>query len=308
MPTHPMRAADEHTVMRDVFISQVGNMIENDPRLALVLADISAGEGRFAQIVREHPDRIINVGIREQLMIGTAGGLGLTGLRPIAHSYAPFLIERAFEQIKLDLEHQGTSAVLVSVGASYDWAEGGYTHFSPRDIGLLDSIGDWRIHTPGHPDEVPAALTNAVDSDRNAYLRLSLQENQQPHHTAAGKLSVLKRGRAATVVAVGTTLDNVLTATADMDVTVAYTNTPRPFDTETLRQLGSDDIVIVEPYQAGSSDWIINSALRDRPHRLLSLGVGRNDLNRYGTSTDHDWWHGLDAAGIAGSIKRFLAL
>ncbi len=305
--SYPTKTDGEHKAMRDVFIAQVSNMVERDPRLALVLADISAGEGRFAQVVREHPDRIINVGIREQLMIGVAGGLGLTGLRPIAHSYAPFLIERAFEQIKLDLEHQGTSAVLASVGASHDWAEGGYSHFSPRDVSLLDSIGQWRVYTPGHPDEVPAALTSAVDCDSNAYLRLSLRENTEPHHTVAGKLSVLKRGAEATVVAVGTTLDNVLTATSDMDVTVAYTNTPRPFDTQTLRELGSDTVVLVEPYHAGSSDWIVNTALRDRPHRLLSLGVGRNDLNRYGTATDHDWWHGLDASGIAASIKRFLA-
>lgn len=298
----------EAIAMRDVFISETARLLDDNPRLALVLADISAGEGRFAQAGIDHPDRVINVGIREQLMVGVAGGLALAGLRPIAHSYAPFLVERAFEQVKLDFGHQGTSGILVSVGASYDWSEGGYTHFSPRDVALFDTIPGWTVHVPGHPDEVTGPLRAAADSDESVYIRLSNRRNAEAHASPDGKLTVLKRGEQATVVAVGPMLDNVLTATADLDVTVAYAATVRPFDTQTLRELGNDTVALVEPYLAGTSDHLVNAALTDRPHRLLSLGVGREDLHRFGTPDDHDSWHGLDPAGIRASLSKFLSV
>lgn len=306
MRYHPMKTEDGSIAMRDVFIAETSRLLDEDPRLALVLADISAGEDRFAKAGVDHPDRVINVGIREQLMVSVAGGLALTGMRPIAHSYAPFLIERAFEQVKLDFAHQGVSGILASVGASYDWAEGGYTHFSPRDVALLDTIGGWRVEVPGHPGEVAAPLQAAVASDESVYLRLSLRRNKNAHAGPDGKLAVLRTGTAATVVAVGPMLDNVIAATQGMDVTIAYAATVRPFDTATLRELGNDTIAIVEPYLAGTSDWVIGAAFSDRPHRLLSLGVGHHDLHRFGTPGDHDAWHRLDPAGIKADLERFI--
>ncbi len=112
--------------MRETFVATTTALLDEDPRTAVVLADISADA--FAPARRRHPDRVLNVGIREQLMTGVAGGLALTGLRPYVHSYAPFLIDRAYEQIKLDLGHQDVGAVLVSIGGSYDASSEGYTH------------------------------------------------------------------------------------------------------------------------------------------------------------------------------------
>jgi transketolase len=80
--------------MRDRFIDVTSQLLADDPRLALVLAAISREQ--FAGAAARHPRRVIDVGIREQLMVGVAGGLALTGLRPIVHTYAPFVVERGF--------------------------------------------------------------------------------------------------------------------------------------------------------------------------------------------------------------------
>ena len=288
--------------MRDTFVATTTALLAEDPRTALVLADISADA--FAPAMRRHPDRVLNVGIREQLMTGVAGGLALTGLRPYVHSYAPFVVDRAYEQIKLDLGHQDAGAVLVSIGGSYDGAAEGYTHQSPGDVALLDTLDGWTVHVPGHRDEVPAMLRDAARNDDRVYVRLGLQENGRAYPDG-GRLRVLRRG-GPLVVAVGPMLDPVLEATRDLDVTVAYTNTPRPLDTEGLRQLTEVEVVMVEPYLAGTSARLVSAALADVPHRELHLGVGRTEVRRYGSWRDHARAHGWDPAGLRASITTFL--
>jgi len=265
----------------------------------------------FGKAAARHPDRVLNVGIREQLMVSVGGGLALAGMRPIVHTYAPFLVERAYEQVKLDLAHQGGHAVLVSIGASYDGARSGRTHQAPEDVALLDSVPGFSVVVPGHPAEVEALLRGAfgVLDGGSTYMRLSTEANLEACPVSAS-LQVIRSGRRAVVVAVGPMLSPVLDAVADLDVTVAYATTVRPFDAAGLRsaEAGSGAVVLVEPYLAGTSSHAVASALASRPHRLLSLGVPRTELRQYGTPFDHAVSYGLDAAGIRRSVTRFIGL
>jgi transketolase len=110
------------------------------------------------------------------------------------------------------------------------------------------------------------------------------------------------------VVALGPVLDDVLEATTGLDVTVVYSRDVRPFDAQGLRSLVSSpaDVVLVEPWLAGTSAHLVAEALRDVPHRLLPLGVGRIELRRYGTPREHLEAHGLTAPTLRHSITAFL--
>lgn len=302
-----MTTLAEPTTMRETFVEEVEAALDDNPRLALVLADISAD--RFVAAAERHPRRVVNVGIREQAMIGVAGGMALAGLRPIVHTIAPFLVERPFEQLKLDLNHQSAGAVLVSVGASYDYPGAGRTHMAPGDVALLDTLPGWTVHVPGHPAELPALLATAFAGEDRVYLRLSDRVNAGPMPTGAG-LNVLRRGAEGVVVAVGPMLRAVLEATEGRDVTVLHTSTVRPFDRNGLRAAvfgAAPAVVLVEPYLQGTSAHLVAEALTDVPHRALALGVRREaELRAYGTAEQHEAAHGLGAAGIAASVRRFL--
>lgn len=295
--------------MRDRFVSTVSQMLDEDPRLALVLAEIS--RDGFAPAERAHPDRVVNVGIREQLLIGAGAGMALAGLRPIVHTFASFLVERPFEQVKLDFGHQGVGGVLVSAGASYDWPAGGFTHMAPGDVALMDTLDGWTIQVPGHPDEAEALLRQAAAGDDRVYVRLSLQSNDRARPVGAGTgLTAVREGATGVVIAVGPMLDNVLAATEGLDVTVLYATTVRPFDGAGLRRaVGTGrvaDVVVVEPYLAGTSTAAVNDALAEVPHRVLGLGVGRAELRKYGEMDEHLAAHGLDARGLRERIGAFL--
>nr|WP_026065739.1 transketolase [Actinoalloteichus spitiensis] len=296
--------------MRDVFVETVTARLGEDDRLAVVLADISADS--FAPAAARWPDRVLNVGIREQAMIGVAGGLALTGLRPVVHSYTPFLVERPFEQLKISIGHQGVGAVLVSIGGSFDASAAGRTHQAPGDVALLDTLPGWRVHVPGHPDEVPALLRDAFDSEDPVYVRLSGPTNSRPMPVGAGVHPVRSgpgpdRG---VVLAVGPVLDQTVEGVGDLDVTVLYTPTVRPFDAaglaEAVGRARHADVLLVEPYLAGTSAHRVASALEAVPHRLRSLGVSRDaELRAYGTPEEHMTAHGLDATSIGRAAREF---
>ncbi len=294
--------------MRDRFAPVVTRLLDEDPRVAVVLADIGVAD--FTEALRRHPDRVVNVGIREQLLVGAAAGMALTGLRPVVHTFASFLVERPFEQVKLDLGHQDAGAVLVSAAASFDWPAGGYTHMAPGDVALLDTLDGWTVHVPGHPDEAETLLRHAVAAgDDKVYVRLSLQTNARPLPVDGQRLHTVREGRSGVVIAVGPLLDTVLDATEGLDVTVLHATTVRPFDAAGLRRAtgtAGTDVVLVEPYLAGTSTAAANDALADVPHRVLGLGVGRAELRRYGRIDEHAAAHGLDARSLRARIGAFV--
>ncbi|MEV6751376.1 transketolase C-terminal domain-containing protein [Streptomyces sp. NPDC051214] len=294
--------------MRDRFAPTLSRLLDEDPRVAVVLAVI--GADGFAEAQRKHPERVIDVGIREQLLVGAGAGLALAGMRPVMHTFASFLVERPFEQVKLDFGHQGVGGVLVSAAASFDWPAGGYTHMSPGDVALLDTLDGWTVHVPGHPDEAETLLRHAVAAgDDKVYVRLSVQSNARALPVDGTRFHTVREGRGGVVVAVGPMLDNVLAAAEGLDLTVLYATTVRPFDAEALRRATGAatvaDVVVVEPYLAGTSTAAVNDALADVPHRVLGLGVGRAELRRYGQVDEHMAAHGLDIRSLRERISRW---
>jgi transketolase len=289
------------TTMRQRFYAVAAELLDEDPRAAVVLAEIGAGE------LRPHP-RLFNVGIREQLMVGVAAGLALEGLRPIVHSYAPVPRRAAVRAGQARSRSPGRRRGARQHRRLVRRRAVGRTHQAPGDVALLRALPGWTIHVPGHPTRSSArASRRGRERQRLCTAVRGGQRGAGRRRRPRGRAPGRRRG--PLVLAVGPTLDEALAATADLDATVAYCSTVRPSTRRAARAMSRrTDVVLVEPYLAGTSAAEIGAALVDRPHRLLALGVANEELRRYGTGPDHRALHGLDAAGIRASITAFTAL
>jgi transketolase len=293
------------TMMRQQMVETLEDMLLHDKRMVIVLADIS--DELFHSQRQEVRERLFNLGIMEQTMISVGAGFALEGFIPVMHSFAPFLVERPFEQIKDDFCYQQLSGKFISTGASYDYSVEGMTHQGPGDVHIMHGLPNMQIVVPGTPAEFDALFRETYGNGANTYYRLSLSKN--PFETPAqfGKLAVVRRGTQATVIAVGPMLAPTLAAVEDMDITVLYCTTVAPFDGKTLREVErTGNIVVVEPYYEGVLARDIFTAMRHTLVRLESIGVPYRILERYGTPQDHDNAIGLTPQGIRGRIARFL--
>ena len=107
--------------MRREFAKLCLETVKDDSKSVVMVGDISHFLLRETEQVA--PDRFYNIGICEQSMVGMASGMAIEGMRPIIHTIAPFLVERAFEQIKNDIGYQNTEVTIVTVGGTYDYSD-----------------------------------------------------------------------------------------------------------------------------------------------------------------------------------------
>ena len=294
------------SAMRTQAADTVCVLFEDDPTLAVVLAEISVD--RFEPAFRHDPRRAINVGIMEQTMVGVAAGFAMEGFHPVVHTITPFVAERALEQLKLDFGNQELGGLVITVGASYDYGTDGTTHHSPGDVQALLTIPATRVLVPGHAGEVDGLIRQVYDGRRLTYLRTQERANANARDVELGRLLVERRGSQGTVIAVGPMLDRVLDAAEGLDVTVLYATTLAPFDVATLRsELVGGRVITVEPVWQGTLTATVSRALEGIPVQLASIGVPRKVLRDYGTAAEHDRALGLDTAGIGAQLRRLLA-
>jgi transketolase len=280
--------------MRRQFVITLERLLNEDPRVVLLLGDI--GVFGFRNSFAKHPSRTINIGILEQASVSVAAGLAKEGLIPFFHSIAPFVVERAFEQIKVDFGYQALGGNFVTVGGSYDYPALGCTHHCPGDVSLLLTVPGMEIHVPGHPQEFDHHLTTSYANGKPTYYRVSERSNSAPHVSADGKMIVMREGAGPVILAIGPMLDRVMQALEGTDATILYTSTVSPLDAATLKHhaLRADGrVMCVEPYYEGTLAPLISQALHGMRIALDCLGVPRQFLTAYGELADHDAACGL---------------
>ena len=290
--------------MRKCMQKCVREFIVNNTHSALLLIDI--GVWPFHDLLENYPQRAKNIGIFEPGTVSLASGLSLSGIVPTIYGISPFIAQRALEQIKLDFAYQKTGGNFIVTGASYDFSTLGYSHYCAEDVATLSLIPGVEIVTPGTPSQFEKLWNACHDNGNPTYFRMTDYCNKNDCEVEFGKATVLKKGTKGVVICVAETMDMVIDATNNIDVTVLYYSTVVPFDAATLRnEMVGSRVFICSPFYKGSMASHIMGALGDLPVTFKESGVPMEILRNYGTKNHKDHYCGLTSEQLAESMSQF---
>ena len=121
---------------RDAFSKTLEALAEADERVVAVVND-SVGSSKLGGFKKRWPERLVNVGIAEQNMVGVGAGLANGGQIPFVSCASCFLTGRALEQVKADVAYSSTNVKLCGQSPGIGYGELGPTHHSIEDLAWL---------------------------------------------------------------------------------------------------------------------------------------------------------------------------
>ncbi len=153
--------------MRRKFGKIINEIANKDSKVILLVGDI--GYGIFDDFRTNHPKRFFNMGICEQSIIGSAAGMALEGLKPWVYTITPFLIERPFEQIKLDIDQQNVNVKLVGYA---DYPKQGPTHAELNAKKLMSLFKNIKSHFPKDSKETEKSVYKCYKTKGPSFISL----------------------------------------------------------------------------------------------------------------------------------------
>jgi len=229
--------------MRRQFKDTIMDLAANDDKIVMIFGDISLY--LFKEFKEKYPDRFYNMGICENTLITVGAGLSSQGFFPVVHSIAPFITERSFEQIKLDMCYNRFGGNIVSCGASFDYPWDGATHHCYTDLAILRLLPGIEVVQPGSRKEVDILIRSQYNNGKTSYFKLSDNPHNIDVPVEFGKGVLLKNSASkVTVMTAGPILGNVIEACRDLDANLVYFHTIKPIDKEIILKFKDTKILV----------------------------------------------------------------
>jgi len=270
---------------RDAFAATLERLGEANAKVVAVCND-SVGSSKLGGFKTRWPERLINVGIAEQNMVGVAAGLANGGLLPFVCAAACFLTGRSLEQIKADIAYSNANVKLVGISSGLAYGELGPTHHSIEDFAWTRVLPNLPVVAPCDSIETAAAVAWAATHEGPVFLRLSRvgvpDLLSAGHAFELGKANLLRDGDAVTLIANGTLTHRAMKAAdilAGNGVAARVLNmaTVRPLDTDAIVAAVQDTgcILTLEEHSVygGLGSAIAEVVVSESPAPMKILGV-----------------------------------
>ena len=301
--------------LRKTFANTMLKIAEIDDSLVVIVGDIS--HGIFKPFRDKFPNRYYNIGISEPRMVNVAAGLSAKGLSPVVHTIAPFLIERSYEQIKLDFAYQELGVNLVSVGGAFDYSKLGCSHHCYTDYSLMAQFKNANIFFPGSNSEFELLFKSTYNNKQINYFRLTEFPHGidfKPSDISVGKGIKVKEGSDLTIVTTGSALkrateaEKILSALGH-SIEIIYCHSLKPFDTKLIQGSIEKTQKVITFEEISSQDGLfnlVNASISGRlTYSIKQLAINEF-VRQYGTFNELCEASGLSTENLVNSSLELL--
>lgn len=196
--------------MRYKFAEIFEQIAKKDKKTVFMTGDL--GFHAFERLRDKLGERFINAGVAEHNMVTAAAGMAYAGLKPWIYSIAPFVTIKVLEEIRNDICLPNYNVKIIGLGGGYDYGIAGPTHHAINDVGIMMTLPNMRIYTPGFAEHIAHIITKLNKESGPTYLRLTKAEPLNikiPQYTS---LQRIIRGDKVVVVVLGSIINKVLPA------------------------------------------------------------------------------------------------
>jgi transketolase len=307
--------------LRDGAVNAISRLTAAGQDIIVMVAD-STSTSKIGPYLESYPDRVINVGIAEQNMVGMAAGLALGGHIVFTANAAPFLVGRANEQVKNDVCYSATNVKMLGLNAGVAYGPLASTHHAIDDLSIMSGFGNVQIFAPCDEAEVAQMIDYAASVEGPVYIRLDNAKFPVVHDASyrflPGRPDVLIEGSKVAVIALGSVVGEALDASEALqkegvvNPTLVNLSSLRPLDQDALASIieRHETIVTVEEHSLhggiGATVALL-MARRQIGRPLTTLGITEGEFAKYGTRKGIRKHYGIDAAGIANAVRAHCA-
>ncbi|MGE7368913.1 transketolase family protein [Neorhizobium sp. NPDC001467] len=299
---------------RDAWARTIEELAANDPRIVAVVND-SVGSSKLGGFQKKFPDRLVNVGIAEQNMVGVGAGLANGGRIPFVSAASCFLTGRALEQVKADIAYAGFNVKLVGQSSGVAYGELGPTHHSIEDFAWLRPLSNITVIVPADSWETAEAVKWAATCDGPVYIRLSRMPVPElevaNRRFQPGKAELVRDGGDVTLIACGTTVHLAAQAALELEqegvaARVLNMATITPLDEEAIVRAATETGAIVTIEEANIHGGL-GGAVAEHTSATHPVPVERVGFPGFVPTGSVEWLFnhfGLTPSGIARSARK----
>ena len=300
---------------RNYFGQAVLELGRENPNVVVVGADTTESL-KTSMFGKEFPDRLFNIGIAEQNMIGIAAGLAASGKVAIAATYAVFGTAQVYNVIRQSIAYPKLNVKLFCSHAGTSVGPDGATHQMNEDIALMRGLPNMIVLVPCDAPELARAVHAVAALVGPTYCRFSRSNiptvTSKDDSFTIGKASLIRDGSDVTLMGCGIMVAKCVEAAKTLDgegidARVVNMSTIKPLDVDMIRKAAKETgaIVTAEEHSIvhGLGSAVAAEVVRSRPVPMEMVGMP----DRFGESGEAEELlekYGLTAAKIVEAAKR----